>query len=43
VHHHLEATIPNSRLQVGQNIYQVSVALIVVPIDAPGPVALPKL
>jgi hypothetical protein len=43
VDHDLESAVANRRLQIGQNVDQVAVALIIVPIDPPGPVSLPEL
>ena len=42
VGHHPEASFADTRLQIRQDIDQVPVTLVVVPVDAPGAVPLPE-
>src|SRR5215210_5396015 len=43
MHHDFEATVSSGRLQVRKNINHIMVPLVVVPINPPGPIALPEL
>src|SRR3954452_10569146 len=40
MHHHLEAAIAGSRLEVRQNVDHVAVLLVVVPVDSPSSIPL---
>ena len=43
VHHNPEAAVALRGLEVGQDVHEVLVPLVVVPVDAPRPVSLPEV
>jgi hypothetical protein len=43
VHHDAEAALAPARLQIRQNVHEIAVPLVVVPVDAPGTIALPEV
>ena len=43
VDHHPEAPLAVARLEVGEDVDQIAVLLVVMPVDPPGPVPLPEI